>query len=75
VQSEVVWVVDWDIPLTKDRYKFYHALRKLKERLGLAGGMSTMSVLITADENLAYEVYNLAQRFTERVHIYRAVEV
>jgi len=40
----------------------------------LDGKMSTMSVLITEDKELAWKVYNLAVNYTERVHIYEARE-
>jgi hypothetical protein len=75
VRNGVVWIVDWDIPLTKDRFKFYRALRKLKKELGLHGAMSTMSVLITEDRELAFRVYDLALMFADKVHIYEAQEV
>lgn len=74
VHNGVVWVVDWDIPLTKDRFRFYRALRRLRKELGLHGAMSTMSVLITEDEELAWRVYNLVVNYTSKVHIYEARE-
>jgi hypothetical protein len=47
------FVVDWDISLSKDRFRFYRALSRLKREFGLHGQMSFMLVLITQDENLA----------------------
>ena len=75
VHNGVVWIVDWDIPLTKNRFRFYRALRKLKKELGLHDPMSTKSVLVTKDEELAFRVFNLALMFTAKVHIYEAREV
>jgi len=76
VASEsVVWVVDYDIPVTKDRFRFYRGLSRLKKELGLFGEMSSMSVLITRDHELAYRVYQLASAYTDRVHLYEAKEV
>ncbi len=70
-----VFIVDYDIPITKNRFRFYRDLKRLKEKTGLYGSMSTQSVLVTYDEALARRVFALASRFTLRVHIYRAVEV
>jgi hypothetical protein len=75
VRNGVIWVVDWDISLSKDRFRFYRALRKVKKELGIDGEMSTMSVLITQDKELAFRVYDLALTFADRVHIYEAKEV
>ena len=74
-RGNTVWIVDWDIPLTKNRFRFYRALRKLRRELGLVGRMSSMSVLITEDRELAFRVYDLAVTFADRVHIYEAREV
>lgn len=73
--GDTVWIVDWDIPLTKNRFRFYRALRKLKKELGLMGKMSSMSVLIMEDRELAFRVYDLAVMFADKVHIYEAREV
>jgi len=69
-----VWIVDWDIPVGAMRFGFYRALRRLRRELGLVGRMSTMSVLITQDRELAWRVYHLVLRYTERAHIYEARE-
>lgn len=73
--KDTVWIVDWDIPLGRDRYRFYRRLAKLKRELGLHGKMSSMSVLITEDRELAFRVYDLAVMFADKVHIYEAREV
>ena len=66
-----VWVVDYDLRAAdKNRYRFYRALNKLKKQLGLHGKMSTQSVLITADKEFAWRVYELACRYASRAHIY-----
>jgi len=75
VRNGICWLIEWDISLSKDRFKFYRALRRLKRERGLMGSMSTMSVLITEDEELAFQVYDLALMFADRVHIYEAREV
>jgi hypothetical protein len=72
--QKVVWVVDWDIPLDKNRFGFYRALRRLRKEMHLEGGMSSMSVLITEDEKLAWAVYGVAAEYAVRFHIYEANE-
>jgi len=72
--ENIFWIVDWDIPLTRNRYRFYRDLAKLKKELGLHGKMSSMSVLITVDGHLAHRVYELATRYASRVSIYRGVK-
>jgi len=69
-----VWIVDWDIPVGPMRFGFYREMKRLRKELGLVGRMSTMSVLITEDEDLAWRVYHLALRYTKRAHIYEARE-
>ena len=73
--SAHVWLCEWDISLNRNRFRFYRALGRLKKELKLEGQMSTMSVLITRDEELARRVFYLASEFTPRVHLYKAEEV
>jgi hypothetical protein len=75
VASSILWLIHWDIGLDKNRFRFYRALKRLQKEMGLYGEMSSMSVMITYDEKLARRVFDLASRFTQRVHIYRAVEI
>ena len=72
--ENIFWIVDWDIPLTRNRYRFYRDLAKLKKELGLHGKMSSMSVLITTDGYLAHRVYELASRYASKINIYRGVK-
>ena len=73
--SAHVWLVKWDISLDRNRFGFYRVQRRLKKELKLEGQMSTMSVLIARDEELARRVFYLASEFTPRVHLYKAEEV
>jgi len=75
LEKETVFIVDWDLPVGPMRFGFYRALKRLRRDLGLHGRMSTMSVLITKDQDLATAVYHLARRFSTRVHLYRGREV
>jgi len=75
IEAKYVWLVEYDIGLGKNRFAFYRALKRLQNELGLFGQMSTMSVLITRDEELARRVFDLASKFTSRVHLYWAEEV
>jgi len=74
VASPVVWICDWDIGVGRDRFRFYRGLKKIRKEMQLEGQMSTMSVLITVDRELASRVYELARAFTDRVHLYEARE-
>lgn len=69
-----VWVVDYDLRAAdKNRYRFYRALNKLKKQLGLHGKLSTQSVIVTRNEELAWQIYNLARQYAPEekdVHIY-----
>jgi len=70
MSEDTIYIVDWDLPVGNSRRAFYRKLARLKEELGLHGQMSSMSVLITKDENLASQVYELAEKYTKRVHMY-----
>lgn len=63
--DNTLFIVDYDIPRRPQskRRAFYRKLMKLKEKMGLFGKMSTMSVLITADPVMAREVYRLAKEY------------
>ena len=73
--TEDTYILDWDIPLGRDRFVFYRQLAKLKKELGLQGSMSSMSVLITSDANLADRVFEIAQQYAKRVHLYKGRQV
>jgi len=75
-ESERVWVVDWDIPAADKaaRQRFYRRLRYIWLNYYGDTRMSTMSVLITDEEDLAREVYQLARRFG-RANLYEARKV
>ena len=70
MSEDIIYIVDWDLPVGNSRHGFYRALARLRNELGLHGSMSTMSVLITKDENLASQVYELAKKYAKRVHMY-----
>jgi len=58
----MVFIVDWDIP-EKRRRMFYYYLNKIKASREISGSMSSMSVMMTEDEGLAREVYELALKY------------
>jgi len=68
-----VWVVDWDIPAADKaaRQRFYRRLRYIWLNYYGDTRMSTMSVLITDEEDLAREVYSLARKYG-RANLYEA---
>jgi len=63
--GRVFFIIDYDVPRLPQskRRVFYRRLAKLKEKMGLFGKMSTMSVVITADRALATQIYNLAKKY------------
>jgi len=69
-----VYIIDWDISLTKNRRQFYRKLAKLRAKMNLHGRMSTMSVLVTRDEHLARRVFELVIKY-HRANLYRAVKI
>ena len=75
MEKQTVWIVDWDIPLEPHsrRRAFYRALKKLRKGFGLEGSLSTASVLIVEDEELAWKVYELASSHG-RSNIYQAIQ-
>jgi len=72
-QSEKLFIVDWDIPAKKRRL-FYYYLMKLKKKYGLFGSMSTMSVMVVDNVEVARAVHNLAKKYGES-HLYEAKEI
>jgi len=56
------YIVDWDIP-TERRRMFYYYLNQVKARHGLEGSMSSQSVMMATDEELAREVFALASKY------------
>jgi hypothetical protein len=73
--TKPVYILDWDIPLGRERFGFYRQLAKLKKELGYDGLMSSASVLITSDEGLAQRVFNIAKQYAKRVHMYKGRQV
>jgi len=74
-EKEFLYIVDWDIPEhpASSRSAFYRALKKLRKERGIYGAMSTQSVLITNNRELATAVHSLASQYG-RSHLYKAVE-
>lgn len=70
-----VYIIDWDVSVGRERFAFYRQLAKLKKELGLQGSMSSISVLITSDADLAGRVFEIAQQYTKRVHMYKGRQV
>jgi len=72
----MVWIVEWDIPSDSaaKRVRFYRALKKLWVASQGEKEMSTQSVLVTDNPELAGEVFNLAKAFGT-CHIYEARQI
>jgi len=68
-----IYLVDWGIPMQRRRM-FYYNLNKIKVKYELVGSMSTQSVFIVADLELAREVHVLASRYGLS-HFYRCEEI
>lgn len=68
---EKKFIVDWDIP-EKKRRMFYYYLNKIKVRREIVGSMSSMSVMIVRDKDLALEVFSLASEYG-RSSVYEGV--
>lgn len=74
-ESELWWVVDYDLPVHSARMRFYRAVRHwLQDRGGEGKGWSTASVVFTSDADFARMVYDTAVSLG-RAHLYRAVRV
>lgn len=61
------YIVDYDLPLepAAKRVQFYRRLKKLIEEKKKSVKRSTDSVVITTDEGLARQIYNLAEQYGE----------
>ena len=70
--QETFFIVDWDLPLTKERFGFYRSLKKLRKEMNVEEEMSSKSVLITEDEKFALAVYDIAAKYAVLFHIYTA---
>lgn len=70
--DQPLFIIDYDIPLEPQskRRAFYRKLSKIKQKMGLFGKTSTLSVLITADRALAAQIYDLAKMYG-RANLYR----
>lgn len=67
------YIVDWDLPLSSERIKFYRALKRLRKRFQ-QHDMSTQSVLKTGNLAFAREVFELACVYG-RANLYRVVKL
>jgi len=72
----MVWIVDWDIPSTSAalRVRFYRALKKLKKAYDIETEMSTKSVFVTDNEELARDIFGLSKGFGV-AHLYEARQI
>jgi len=77
--SNVVYVVDYDIPSTGNqarRIAFYRAVhRLLKEHYGREVKLSSQSCYFTEDEELAKKFLELISHYSKRCNLYRAVKM
>lgn len=64
-QTDLVYIVDWDIPTEPAwrRAYFYKKLQKLRREYGFEGSLSTASVLIIQDRDFAMAVHALASEY------------
>lgn len=66
------WIVDYDLPVSSQRLRFYRRIRKwLKDRGVQPVRWSTYSVIITKDREFAEFVYGTGVSIG-RAHLYRA---
>jgi hypothetical protein len=70
-----LYIVDYDIPKqpARKRIQFYRDLKKLTQ--GFSCDYSTLSVLRTTEEMMAWAVYTLAVSHGGTAHCYRAEEI
>jgi len=71
---ETVWIVDYDLRMANSRRQFYREVKRLMRKLNLSGSLSTFSVVVVQDEELARAIYALASRYG-RAHLYKAERV
>lgn len=72
--QSAVWLIDYDLSMNKPRRQFYREVKRLMNERGLMGALSTYSVIVVNDRELAIAVFDLATRYG-RAHLYRAVQV
>jgi len=63
--NQNLYIIDYDIPRKPQskRRAFYRQLTKIKHKMGSLGKISTMSVLVTPDQALATQIYDLARKY------------
>jgi len=71
---ETIWIVDYDLFMSNSRRQFYREVKRLMRELNLVGSLSTFSVVIVKDEELARRVFDLASKYG-RAHLYRAERI
>lgn len=71
---ETVWIVDYDLSMSNSRRQFYREVKGLMRELGLMGSLSTYSVVVVKDEELARAVYALASRYG-KAHLYKGERI
>ena len=62
MEKDRFFLVDWDIPIGSRRM-FYYYLNKIRAKRELSGDMSSRSVMMVADADLAREVYDLTSKY------------
>lgn len=76
--ANMVYVVDYDIPTANPtkRVDFYRKVhRLLREHCGRKIKFSTQSCYFTEDEDLAKKFLELADQYSKKCHLYKAVKV
>ena len=76
--ANVVYVVDYDIPTANPtrRVDFYRKVhRLLREHYGREVKFSSQSCYFTDDEGLAKKLLELAEHYSKRCNLYRAVKM
>lgn len=77
--SKVVWVLDYDVPFKGNLAKhraFYRAIHKLlAEHYGKDVGFSSLSCYFTDNEDLAKRMFQVAERYSKKCNLYKAVKM
>ena len=69
----VRYIVEYDLPADNRRKRFYRRIKRYLAVRGMATtGWSTQSVVVTASEAFAWEVYRQARAVGGVAHVYEA---
>jgi hypothetical protein len=66
-----LWLIDYDLSTKDSRRQFYRQVEKLISKTDLLNILSTYSVVVVQDGELARTVYTLASKYG-KAHLYKA---